>query len=135
MIDKETKKRVLGEIFGKRIGPIMLRFLNLLTEKNREGDLLAIIEQFTRLLDEKRGIVRVEVTSAVQLTETESNRLKEHLERYTGKKVVPSFRLDPTVLGGFVVRLDDRIMDATLAHQLDLLRERFLEGTYAGKHS
>jgi F-type H+-transporting ATPase subunit delta len=135
IIVKEKKKRVLSELFEKRVGGVMLRFLNLLTEKDREGQLLDILEQFLHLFDEKRGILRVEVLSAVDLTETERDRLKNRLESYTGKTVVPGFRRDPTLLGGFVVRLDDKVIDATLAHQLTLLREKLLEETGAGKES
>jgi F-type H+-transporting ATPase subunit delta len=133
IIVKQKKKRVLDELFEKRIGRVMLRFLNLLTEKDREGELLDILEQFLHLLDEKRGILRVEVASAVDLTETERDQLKRRLESYTGKTLVPGFRRDPTLLGGFVVRLDDKVIDATLAHQLSLLREKFLEGTTTRK--
>jgi F-type H+-transporting ATPase subunit delta len=133
IIVKEKKKRVLDELFEKRVGKVMVRFLNLLTEKDREGQLLDILEQFLHLLDEKRGILRVAVASAVDLTETERDRLKSWLEGYTGKTVVPNFRRDPTILGGFIVRLDDRVIDASLAHQLTLLRERFLKGAGTGK--
>jgi len=135
IIEKEKKKQVLDELFGKRVGRVMARFLNLLTEKDREGQLLDIVEQFLHLFDEKRGILRVEVASAVDLTETERDRLKSRLESYTGKTVVPGFRRDPALLGGFVVRLDDRVIDASLVHQLSLLREKFLEGSTAGKGS
>ena len=135
VIEKEKKKRILAELFERRIGSVMGRFLNLLSEKDREGLLLDIIEQFLYLFDEKRGILRVQVTSAVELTESEQTRLKEQLKLYTGKEVIPSFRVDPSVLGGFVVHLDDRVIDASLAHQLNLLRDKFLEGTVASGQS
>jgi F-type H+-transporting ATPase subunit delta len=135
IIVKEKKKRVLSELFEKKVGRVMVRFLNLLTEKDREGQLLDILEQFLHLFDEKRGILRVEVTSAVDLTRTEKDQLKSRLESYTGKTVVPTFRRDAALLGGFVVRLDDRVIDASLVHQLNLLRDKFLEGSPAEKVS
>jgi F-type H+-transporting ATPase subunit delta len=135
IIVKEKKKRVLSELFEKKVGRVMVRFLNLLTEKDREGQLLDILEQFLHLFDEKRGILRVEVTSAVDLTKTEKDQLKTRLESYTGKTVVPTFRRDAALLGGFVVRLDDRVIDASLVHQLNLLRDKFLEGSPAEKVS
>ena len=135
VIQREKKKRILEKIFEKKTGSMMLKFLDLITEKNREGEVLDILDQFMELLDEKRGIVRVEVKSTFQLTDNQSSQLKKELAVYTGKKIVPSFRLDASLLGGFVVRLNDRIIDASLAHQLELLRDKFLEGKYAGGSS
>jgi F-type H+-transporting ATPase subunit delta len=135
IIVKEKKKQVLDRVFEKRVGEVMVRFLNLLTEKDREGELLDILEQFLHLFDEKRGILRVEVTSAVDLTEKERDQLRSRLESYTGKTIAPSFRRDPTLLGGFIVRLDDRVIDASLAHQLTLLRGKFLEESTLAKAS
>jgi F-type H+-transporting ATPase subunit delta len=132
VIEKTKKKRILDELFGKKLTAVTARFLDLITEKDREGQLLDILDEFFRLLDERRGILRVEVTSAVELTEAEKTRLSSQLERYTGKSVVPSFHRDPTLLGGFVVRFDDKVIDATLTHQLTLLRERFLASAGAG---
>ena len=135
VVQKEKKKRILTDLFEKKVGPLTLRFLELLTEKDRESDLLEILGQFNNLVDEKRGILRVEVTSAVPLTDEEGKRLKKKLESYTGKKVISRFKLDPHVLGGFVVRLDDRVIDASLAHQIELLRVKFLEGAHAGRET
>jgi F-type H+-transporting ATPase subunit delta len=132
VIEKAKKKRILDELFGKRLSPVTARFLDLLAEKDREGQLLDILDEFLHLLDERRGVRRVEVTSAVDLTEAEKTLLSKDLEVRTGKSIVPTFRLDPTILGGFVVRLDDRIIDASLTHQLTLLRERFLASAGTG---
>jgi F-type H+-transporting ATPase subunit delta len=135
VIEKAKKKRILDELFGKKLTPVTTRFLDLLTEKDREGQLLDILDEFLHLFDERRGILRVDVTSAVDLTEAEKTRLRSHLEMDTGKSVVPSFRRDPTILGGFIVRLDDRVIDASLTHQLTLLREKFLASAGAETES
>ncbi len=135
IVQKEKKKQILPALFEKKVGLLTLRFLDLVVEKDREGDLIEILEQFNTLLDQKRGILRVEVTSAIPLTDEEGNRLRKKLESYTGKKVIPRFNLSPDVLGGFVVRLDDRVIDASLAHQIEVLREKFLEGTYTLRES
>jgi F-type H+-transporting ATPase subunit delta len=132
VVEKAKKKRILDELFGRKLTPVTARFLDLLTEKDREGQLLDILDEFLHLLDERRGILRVEVTSAVDLTEAEKTRLRSHLETHTGKSIIPTFRRDPTILGGFIVRLDDSVMDASLTHQLNLLRERFLVSAGAG---
>jgi F-type H+-transporting ATPase subunit delta len=131
VVEKGKKKRILDELFGKRLTPVTARFLDLLTEKDREGQLLDILDEFLHLLDERRGVLRVEVTSAVDLTEAEKAQLSKDLETRTGKSIVPTFRRDPTIIGGFIVRLDDSVIDASLTHQLTLLRERFLASTGA----
>ncbi len=133
VIDKEKKKQILAELFQKKVGQATYRFLDLLVEKDREAVLLNIVEEFTHLLDQRRGIVRVEVRSAVPLTDGARKQLQLQLESYTGKKAVLDFRIDPTLLGGFAIRLDDRIIDASLVRQLELLQEKFLEGSHTGK--
>lgn len=133
VIEKEKKKRILAELFQKKVGQVTYKFLDLLVEKDREGVLLDIVKEFTHLLDHRRGIVRVEVGSAVPLADGARKQLQQQLEMYTGKKVILDFRIDPTLLGGFAVRLEDRIIDASIIHQLELLREKFLEGSHVEK--
>ncbi len=127
VVQKEKKKNILTELFENKVHEVTLKFLDLVLEKDREKELPEITEQFLRLVDEKRGVVRLEVSSAVPFSEEQQERLRGHLENFTGKRVIPRFRIDPSILGGFVVRLDDQIIDASVARQLELLRARFTE--------
>ena len=122
------KKSVLKELFGTTIGADTLAFLDLLVTKQREGELAGIIEQFHALHDLKMGIANVDVTSALELTAQQQKALQKELEQRTGKSVRLRVAVDASIRGGLVVRIGDTVLDASLTHQLERLREQFARG-------
>lgn len=128
IVSEQKKRTVLKELFAQSLGALTMEFLMLLVAKQRETELLEIIEQFGEIRDEKFGIVNVDVISAVDLSTPQEQELTRKLELQTMKKVRVRFSIDKSVRGGFLVRIGDTVLDATLRHQLDLLRERFTEG-------
>ncbi len=125
------KQTIVREVFANRVSPSMMVFLELLITKQREALLPDIIEQFGMLHDAKRGIVNVAVTTAVDLTPAQRTTLQTELERYTGATVRLHMTHDSAIRGGLVVRINDTVLDASLTHQLERLRERFARGTAA----
>jgi F-type H+-transporting ATPase subunit delta len=128
VIPAGTKKSIFREMFGAHVGKETLAFLIVLVSKHREPLTLEIAEQFVALLDEKYGIMNVDVTSVIELGSGQEKELKEQLERYTKKKVRVRILLDATIKGGLLVRIGDTVLDVSVKHQLLELRKRFLEG-------
>lgn len=128
VINPEQKLKLLTEIFGKRCSEMTMKFITLLIRKDRSEYVLGAAEEFLRMLDVKNQIVHAHVRSAVGLTETERQQLIAKLERMTGKHVRADFNTDPTLRGGFVARVGDDMIDASLKHQLERLREQFAQG-------
>ena len=124
----DQKLRVLSEIFGKRSSDITRKFVTLLVRKGRSEYLYATAEEFLRMLDAKRNILPARIESATKLTEAEQMQLLAKLERITGKRIRADFLLDPSLRGGFIARMGDEMVDASLKHQLELLREQFSRG-------
>ena len=124
----EQKLKILTEIFGKRSMDITMRFMSLLVRKGRAEYVHAAAEEFLRMLDAKRNILRANIQSAATLTEEEQMQLLAQLERRTGKRIRATFDINPALRGGFVARLGDDMVDASLKHQLEVLREQFLQG-------
>jgi len=122
------KRTVLHELFANRISPATLSFVDLILKKQREALLPDIVEQFGVLHDLARGIVHVDVTTAVALTEQQTRALQTELERHTGKTVRLNMLADASIRGGLVVRIGDTVMNASITHQLERLRERFVRG-------
>ncbi len=123
----DQKLRILREIFGKRSLEITMRFMSLLVTKGRAEYVLATAEEFLRMLDARRNILRADIQSASKLTEEEKMLLMAKLERMTGKRIRAEFGIDPALRGGFVARMGDEMVDASLKHQLEMLREQFLQ--------
>ncbi len=123
----EIKKSVVEKIFEKKISSETLSFINFVLEKNREDILFDIFKEFLALVDKKNGVVKARVVSAVDLNDVLKQKMVDDLEKKTNKKVSASYSVDANVIGGFIVRIEDTVYDASVKHQLSLLRKRFSE--------
>jgi F-type H+-transporting ATPase subunit delta len=128
VVPAKKKSDVFTELFASRMDKATLAFVDLLIQKHREPLLPDVIEQFNALRDQRMGIVNVAVTAAVECTAPQQKSLQASLERYTGKKVRLHFSTDATIKGGLKVTIGDTVLDASLIHQLALLRDRFVHG-------
>lgn len=130
VVNTQKKKSVLSELFKKRLSELSFTFILLLTTKNRETILPEIIEQFYRLRDERLGIENVTVRSAVTLTKEQEKKLVTRLEQVTKKKVRLHESVDKRLKGGMAVQIGDTVWDGSVAHQLEILRERLMKGVH-----
>jgi F-type H+-transporting ATPase subunit delta len=126
---KSAKKQVVLEtLFEGKLHSSTQAFLRLLASKGREDCLDQILAEFSRLRDDKLGIVSVDVKAAVELTGEQSSALSKSFQGAAKKKVRVSFTLDKALTGGFIARVGDTVFDASVRRQLELLRERFARG-------
>lgn len=128
VLTPDKKQRVLNELFGKQLSKPTLSFMELLVRKGRAEYLAATAENFLFMLDSRRGIVAAKITSASPLSEDQQIQLQAKLERMTGKRIRPIFGVNPELRGGFLARIGDELVDASLANQLEILREEFKHG-------
>jgi F-type H+-transporting ATPase subunit delta len=96
----------------------------LLIESNRVRDVGGIADEFQRLADEAAGRVRATVTTAVELTPTDRDRVAAGLSKRLGKDVDLEVLVDPSILGGLKLQYGDRLVDASVATRLQQLRRR-----------
>ncbi len=118
-VSKEERCGLLEQAFRDRVHPYVLNFLKLLTEKGHIRTLPQCSKAYGAQYDADHGILRVRALTAFPLEEGQLARLKETLEKRTGKTVYLETVLDPKVLGG--VRLDYAgvRVDATVENQLE----------------
>lgn len=126
-IDAEAKKRAVRAAFGGRVPEHLLRFLLVVVEKRRQALLPQIANEYHALVDQLRGRIGAEITLASQPTPALQSELVASLERKIGKKVVPTFRVDPGLVGGVLIRVGDQILDGSVRRRLAALRRRLLE--------
>jgi len=98
--------------------------VKLLIHRRRTEVLAAIRAELERLVDERRGLLRAEVTTAIDLDPVRAARVASRLADITGKQIVLEQRVDPSILGGIIVRMGDRLLDGSLAGRLQALRQR-----------
>ncbi len=130
IIPREKKLAVVKTLFGPRVQPTTLRFLQLLVEKRREALFPAVVEAYHALRDEQMGIVEADARVAHPLGETEGKALGQALEKMTGRRVRLRVTLDPALIGGAVIRVGDTVYDGSVHHQLATLRVRLEHGSF-----
>lgn len=123
-IAASRKKELLKQAFGQRIGPLTLRFLEVALDRRRQEIFRDIYPEFQRLANEARGIVPVQVQSAVALTDAEREQLGVALSQRTGKRIQLFVNVEPGLLGGMIVRMGDVVIDGSVRTKLEQLHQR-----------
>ncbi len=127
MVPGPKKHELLQEIFTDSISPLTQSFLQLLADKRRENILGEVRHELHLLADSSRNLIRAEATFAVAPTTDEQRLLVESLAARTGDRVELTCHIDPSILGGVVVRLRDTIIDGSVRGTLETLREKLLQ--------
>lgn len=120
----ERRIAVIEELMGGMALPISMGLVSLVVGADRGGDLPAIVDRFLELSAAERKHEVAEVRSAMPLDERLQERLARALSEAVGKDVEVKVVVDPTVLGGVVARVGDIVIDGTIRHRLEELKER-----------
>jgi len=126
VVPRERKQAVLEAAFGDKIGAPTLGFLKLLLAKRRIEILLEIDQEFQRRLRDFQNIASATAVTAIPLLPTEKQGIITTLESITGKKIELETMVDPSVLGGVLVRVGDTVYDSTVKSELERLRKVLL---------
>jgi len=122
LLPTSRKQEIVKRIFAGRISDLTISYTNLLIDKRREEAILRTEEEFVLLANERRGLVQALAVSAVPLSADETDALVGRLTALTGKKVTLTTQVDPSLIGGVLVRVGDRVLDGTVKGHLDRLR-------------
>ncbi len=120
-ISLQTKYEIIDEIFKKELNEKVLNFIKILVEKNRFNEFEQIIQAYSNELDEMNNIKRVEIVSAVELSDEQKQKTIEKLHIRLNKEVKVNWALDTNIIGGLVIKIDDDIIDTSLKNKLDKL--------------
>jgi F-type H+-transporting ATPase subunit delta len=127
-IPLETRTATAKATFGRLVAGKVLNLIDLMLRRGRIEELPRLAAEFRRLDDERQGITRATVTSASPLTPDELRALTERLEQSTGGRVELDTKTDPSLLGGLVVLLGDRLIDGSVRSRLERLRNQLVSG-------
>lgn len=128
VIGREEQEKAVLDIAGKGgLEALTTRFLGLLARHRRLFALPGIAKAFTAMLAAHKGEVSAEVVSATPLAEADLDTLRQSIAAHVGQAVTVETRVDPALLGGVVVRVGSRMLDASLRTKLQKL-EQSLKG-------
>ena len=125
----EEKKGVLNQLVGKAsVDPMVKNFCDLLADNGRVELLPAIASDYKAMMDAVSGVVTGELITVSDLSEERKSAIQANLEKQAGKKLELSFATDKDILGGIVLKVGDKVMDASLKAQLQILKENIKRG-------
>lgn len=127
-ISKENKIKTVEEIFKGRFHDTTVGFLVIIVEKGRYNKILSIFQYFIHTVREYKKIGTAYVASATELTKDQKEKIeKKLLETTEYVSIDMNYTVDPSLLGGFVIRIGDRVVDSSLRLRLDLLKKDLLK--------
>jgi F-type H+-transporting ATPase subunit delta len=124
-LDSRLKADALGAVLGEA-EELVRNFILLLTEKGRIGQLEEIAREFERLVAAEEGRLEVELTTAVELSDEEADRLVGQIEQASGRTVVATRKVDPALIGGLILEAGSRRVDASVRGRLRRLRHELV---------
>jgi F-type H+-transporting ATPase subunit delta len=123
-LPRERRIAVVEDLLGGRALQTSAALATFIVAAGRAGELPAIVDRFVELAAAEQRRAVAEVRSAIELTPEQTDRLREALNRATGKDVEVKVVVDPSVLGGIVARVGDLVIDGSVRHRLEQLREQ-----------
>ncbi|MFG6097576.1 ATP synthase F1 subunit delta [Leptothoe sp. ISB3NOV94-8A] len=119
IINPDIKKNVLRQVASEQLHPTMLNFVMLLVDRGRIAFLGRICERYQELVREINQTVLAEATSAIELSDSQKDSIRQKVIAMTGARSVElKTALDPELLGGVIIKVGSQVIDASLRGQL-----------------
>jgi F-type H+-transporting ATPase subunit delta len=124
-LDPKAKTEVLTDILGGA-DELLRNFLLLTAEKGRIGEIESIGAEFERLMAREERRLTVELTTARELSDDEASSIIRQIEQASGRKVEATRHVDPSLIGGIVLRAGSMLVDASVRGRLERLRHELV---------
>lgn len=130
VVKTDKKQEVLTSIFGKNTSELTKQFLLLISSRNREAIIGDIASAFVRQYKVIKKIIVAEVTSAIKLEAAQKKKILQLLNTDENSSVEVVEKINPEIIGGFIVRVEDKQIDASISRKLDNLKQEFSKNPY-----
>lgn len=127
IIGPEKKKTIFNELFRETYDPLTFSFLEIILRKGREMYLSDIADAFIEQYQVIKEITTVHLTTAAPLTDAQLEEMKEKIvaSGLTFRNIDLKTKIDPNIIGGFIIEIGDKMYDASVLHQLEEMRKSF----------
>lgn len=127
-VAQDAKLQLVEAALGDAgLPPLALNVARLLVRKGRTALAAEVAAQFRALAEEREGIARARAVTAVELSEAERQTLAQRLEEQTGRRILLETAVEPRLIGGVIVQIGDRLVDASTRTRLEALRRQLVE--------
>jgi F-type H+-transporting ATPase subunit delta len=122
VVRHEKKAGILKALFEARVNAVSYAIFKIITRKNREAILDEIAAEFIKAYNLNQGIQKATVVTTTPLTDELRKQFTDIVTSATGRTVQLAEKVDPSLIGGYVLRIDDRQIDASLKSRLNELK-------------
>jgi F-type H+-transporting ATPase subunit delta len=134
IIKTDVKLKALKAVTEKKLSALTQQFNTLLVQKNREAVLPEIAIAFDEQYKEYKGIHSATLTTAIPVTDQTKNALIQKVKQESGfQHILLEEKVDPSILGGFVLQMGDTLIDASIAHSLKEVSQQFKKNDFVYK--
>ncbi|MEE1073074.1 MAG: ATP synthase F1 subunit delta [Cellulosilyticum sp.] len=123
-VTREDKISIVENIFTDKVSTPIVGLLVLLVNKGRQAEILNVLEAFLDMVKAESGIIKAVVTSAIPLKEAQLEALREKLEASTKSKIELETIVDSSIIAGLVVRVGDKVVDASYKGEMQTLKKQ-----------
>jgi len=126
VIKHHKKLQILKKIFQGKVHSLTMSFFDIITRKNREPILVSIAREFHNAYNEYKGIGKATVTTSLPLNAKMREEFEKLVRQYSDKKQIELIeKVDPELIGGFVLNVGDRQVDASIKNKIKTLKLNF----------
>ena len=120
------KFNLFQNIFKDNISEEILGLISIVVKKNRETEMLEILETFLELVRDYKGITTSYIHSAIALTDEQLSKIKENLSKNLNKEVIIKADVKPELIGGLVINVDGKVIDNSIKSNLENIKKRLI---------
>jgi len=127
IVSHSKKIKILDLVFSKKVDELSIAFFKLMINKSRGEVLYATAQEYVNMYDVKNHIIKANVVTATPLSVTNKQKLIADIEKATGGSVKLETKVDPSLIGGFVLTVGDRQVDTSIANDLKKIKKEFAQ--------
>lgn len=125
-VSTEEKQIVICKLFENKVMPIVYNFLYVLNLRKRLSIIADIADEFEKELEKIKNIVRVNVTSAIDINDDKKNDIKTKISEKLNKDVLVDWNVDSDIIAGLIFNINDTVVDNSIKHKLDDLTKKIM---------
>ena len=126
LVSANDKKEIIYKIFGKDFDLQLINIMNLLADNKRFELLETVLYCFEELYEQKNNISKISVISAVEINGNSKKRLENILSQKTGKNIIPEYLIKEDIIGGIIIKINDKIIDLSLAKKIENMERQII---------
>ena len=124
IVAQEEKVKLLEMAVGEPLHDTLKQFITFVAEQKREDKMFLIAMKYMEMYREKHGILSTQVTTATELTEESYDKIKAFVKQTFDADAEIDVKIDPSLIGGFILDIENTRMDASVAGQLNALKNK-----------